>query len=89
MSFFFKQVTPRDFIYNPIYFKPQDEDTDESGRRRIHFRRLFNHPAPQKRPVTRLLVLLIAIGIIFWYLQNKSSEQPIKIENIRVEGIQQ
>jgi hypothetical protein len=90
MSFLFKLVQPREFKYYPRYYKPEKEVDEETGKRRMHFRRLFRHPRPPKKPTTFWLFLLIIVLYLYWQLNNHTrSSRPIKVEQIKLEEVAQ
>lgn len=88
MSLLFrKPAQPREFTFRPQYYKPDSEEVDEKGRRRLHFPRILRHPPPQKKPVTRFFLIFVLLAVLFWYMRARMETRPIKVESIRVEEI--
>lgn len=89
MSFLFKLNQPREFHYRPWYYQPEKEADEESGKRRIHFRRILRRPRSQKKPMTLWILGVILILYIYWHLNNETlvNSKPIQIEQIQIEDI--
>lgn len=84
---FFKQPQSRRFKITPYYYDKEKDEAEIFGLPRIRFERKAVSKKPVQKPVTRIVVLLIGIGIIFWFLNQKSQDTPIQVEMIQLEEI--
>jgi hypothetical protein len=88
MGLLFRIVPPRRFRPRPRYYHFEPEVDPETGKRRIHFRRLLRHPRQAKKPL--VLWILIALAALYFYWQwrndvriSKSLQvEPIKLEKV-------
>lgn len=83
----FKQPQTRRFKITPYYYDKEKDEAEIFGLPRIRFKRLLHSQKPQKKPVRKTVVLLIGVGLLIWYLNDKAQNAPIQVEMIQVEDI--
>ncbi len=84
---FFKQPQSRRFKITPYYYDKEKDEAEIFGLPRIRFERKTVSKRPEKKPVTRVVILLIGISMIFWYLNQKAQDSPIQVHMIQLEEI--
>lgn len=77
--------TIRRFGFKPYYYDKEKEERDE--KHRIKFKRLLKSPRPERKPIRRWLLLVIAILYLIWYLNNVKRSEPIQVESLRIEDV--
>lgn len=75
----------RQFSFHPRYYNPEEDEAENHPR--IRFKRLLRSPKPQKKSVRRYLILAIGLIFFIWYMHRVQEQQPIQIEDIRIEDI--
>ncbi|MCI0696134.1 hypothetical protein L0337_29550 [candidate division KSB1 bacterium] len=88
MGLLFKIVPPRRFRYGPRYYNFEQEVDPETGKRRIHFRRLLRHPRQAKKPLVLWILVAIAALCFYWQLRHGIRiSKPLQVEPIKLEKI--
>ena len=85
---FFLIKKPRGFNYKPRYSR-QEQESD--SRHNIHFRRMYNRTSTSKRSLVYLILLAIIVIYLIVYF-NRISEKSganFKVEDIKVEEVQE
>ncbi len=74
----FRVPKTRKFQYHPLFYR-EGQHQEESGKRRIHFRRSYRLRT-KRRSFIGLILLLILIIFFLEYLHRFRVEQPKEIE---------
>ncbi len=79
-----KLPRPRGFEYQYRYYTPPEDE-----EKRIRFQRIRKSKVGPRTSLTRLLIILIALILIFAYLQKKAGSlgSSDKIEKIEVKDV--